>query len=67
MKTFHVNFFKNLASSDGHQYKCLQNSLAVRADDPADALLSAEKQFAQLKHAANWTLYADSVELVEET
>lgn len=29
MKTFHVSFFKNLASSDGHQFKCLQDALDV--------------------------------------
>lgn len=65
MKTFHVSFFKNLASSDGHQFKCLQDALDVTGDDADDALLSAKKQFAQLKHATNWTHYADSIELVE--
>jgi hypothetical protein len=45
MKTFHVHFFKNLASSDGHRCKRLQGSLDVAADDVGDALLLAKAQF----------------------
>lgn len=66
MKTFQANFFKNLLSSDGHQFKCLQNSLEVTGDDAGDALLSAKRQFEQLTHAMNWTHRADFVELEEK-
>jgi hypothetical protein len=65
MKTFHVDFFKNLLSSDGHQYKCLQKSLDVTGEDAGDALLSAKRQFEQLTRSTNWTHRADFAEIQE--
>ena len=66
MKTFHVDFFKNLLSSDGHQHKCLQKSLDVTGEDAGDALLSAKRQFEQLTRTLNWTQGADLAEIHEE-
>src|SRR6266511_4580652 len=37
MSTYHVSFFKNLLSSDGHQFKCLQQRI-----DISDAESSAQ-------------------------
>lgn len=66
MKTFHIDFFKNLLSSDGHQHKCLQKSLEVAGEDATDALIAAKRQFEQLSHAAHWTHRADFAEVKEE-
>ena len=66
MKMFHVDFFKNLLSSDGHQHKCLQKSLDVTGENAGDALLSAKRQFEQLTHTTNWTHRADFTEIQEE-
>jgi hypothetical protein len=30
MSTYHVSFFKNLLSSDGHPFKCLQRRVDQR-------------------------------------
>jgi hypothetical protein len=65
MKTFNAKFFKNLTSSDGHAYKCLQNSIEVTGEDAGDALLSAKREFEHLTHAADWRHRADVVELEE--
>ena len=36
MSTYHVSFFKNLLSSDGHPFKCLQRRIDV-SDAESDA------------------------------
>jgi hypothetical protein len=40
MSTYHVSFFKNLLSSDGHPFKCLQRRIDV--DDAESAAQAAE-------------------------
>jgi hypothetical protein len=44
MSTYHVSFFKNLLSSDGHPFKCLQRRIDVSdAESDAQAAESAAK------------------------
>jgi hypothetical protein len=61
--TYHVSFFKNLLSSDGHPFKCLQRQIDVTdAESAAQAAESASRAFEALYGCA-WKLHADSIEV----
>jgi hypothetical protein len=63
MSAYHVSFFKNLLSSDGHPFKCLQRRIDVTdAESPAQAAQSASKAFEAL-YGCPWKLHADSIEI----
>ena len=61
---YRVSFFKALLSSDGHQFRCLQQSIVIRrARSVERAVEAAKRRFERLCLVADWRLYADSVEL----
>jgi hypothetical protein len=63
MSTYHVSFFKNLLSSDGHPFKCLQRRIDVTdAESAVQAADSASRAF-QALYRSPWELYADSIEV----
>ncbi len=64
MCRYQVSFFKNLLSSDGHRFKSLQDTIAVRRAKNADrAVEAAKRRFERRCHVPDWLLYADTVEL----
>jgi hypothetical protein len=44
MRTFRVAFYKNLTSSEGHNFKCLQRHFDVDAESAVAALRMAERR-----------------------
>jgi hypothetical protein len=63
MFTYHVSFFKNLLSSDGHPFKCLQQRIDITdAESAAQAAESASRAFEAL-YGCPWKLHADSIEV----
>lgn len=64
MADYRVSFFKNLVSSDGHRFKCLQGEIEVRgSDSPAQAIEVASREF-ELRHGqCDWKCHADLVEV----
>lgn len=48
MSTYHVSFFKNLLSSDGHPFKCLQRRIDVT--DAESAVQAAESVSCDMRH-----------------
>jgi hypothetical protein len=60
MSTYHVSFFKNLLSSDGHPFKCLQRPIDAESDPQAAE--SASRTFEAL-YGCHWKLHADSIEI----
>ena len=61
---YRVIFFKNLLSSDGHAFKCLQQSIVIRRAKNSDrALEAAKRRYERLCHVADWRIYADGAEL----
>ena len=63
MSTYHVSFFKNLLSSDGHPFKCLQRRIDVTdAETAAQAAESASRSF-EAVCGCPWKLHADSMEI----
>jgi hypothetical protein len=65
-KAYRVSFFKNLVSSDGHRFKCLQEAITVKSQSSDDAVRAAEQQFERDWNIENWRLHADEVEAVED-
>jgi hypothetical protein len=64
MSRYRVSFFKNLLSSSGHQFKCLQQQIGTPQMDSADhARESATREFEHLRGTLDWRLFADSVEI----
>jgi hypothetical protein len=64
MCTYHVDFFKCLLSSDGHQFKCLQRRIDVsEAESAEQATESALRAFEAL-YGCPWKLHADSIEVI---
>jgi hypothetical protein len=63
MSMYHVSFFKNLLSSDGHPFKCLQRRIDVSdAESGAQAAEAASRTFEAL-YGCHWKLHADSIEI----
>jgi hypothetical protein len=64
MTTYRVSFFKNLQSSDGHAFKCVQQVIEIRrAKSPDRAVRAAERRYERRHHVPDWQLYADTLEL----
>jgi hypothetical protein len=65
MSAYHVSFFKNLVSSDGHPFKCLQQRIDVSdAESAGEAAESASRAFEAL-YGCPWKLHADSNRVCE--
>jgi hypothetical protein len=65
MSGYRVSFYKDLLSSDGHSFKCLQQHIDVpESVDITQAADFASRMFASLHGLRDWTLYADSLEVV---
>ena len=65
MPGYRVSFYKDVLSSDGHCFKCLQQQIEVpESDSTTDAAAFASRAFASLHGLRDWTLYADSLEVV---
>jgi hypothetical protein len=64
MTSYTVSFFKDLQSSDGHAFKCVQQVIEIhRAKSPDRAVRAAERRYERLHRVPNWKLYADTLEL----
>jgi len=62
--SYKVGFFKNLLSSDGHQFKCPQGTIEIRRAKSANrAVQAAERRFARSHRVPHWMLHADDIEL----
>jgi hypothetical protein len=64
MPHYRVSFFKDLLSSDGHPFKCIQQVIEIRRSRSADrAVEAAELRYERLHNIPDWRLYADCLEL----
>lgn len=63
---YKVSFLKDLVSSDGHPFRCVQETIFVAAKTPAEATKMAQEQFQHHRNIHDWRLYADSVDIVED-
>ena len=64
MSRYRVSFFKNLLSIDGHNHRCLQQSIVIRRAKSAERAIEAAKRLYERRcHAGDRWLHADGVEL----
>jgi len=64
MTSYRVSFFKDLLSSDGHPFRCLQQTIQVRrARDPSRAVEAAKRRYERICQVPDWRLHADNLEL----
>ena len=64
MADYRISFFKNLCSSNGHPFKCLQGEIEVRGSaGPAQAIETAAREFALQHGLRDWRFHADIVEV----
>jgi hypothetical protein len=64
MSCYRVTFFKNLLSSDGHPFRCIQRVIDIRQAKSADrAVEAAELRYGRIHCVQDRTLYADCLEL----
>src|SRR6266550_4653430 len=62
--SYWVSFFKALLSSDGYQFRCLQQSIVIRRARSVERVVEAAKRrFERRCRVTDWRLYADGVEL----
>jgi alpha-acetolactate decarboxylase len=61
---YRVHFFKELLSSDGHVFNCLQQQVDVADAKNAElAIELAIRRLESLRDVPDWTLVADSFEV----
>jgi len=65
MVHYDVRFFRDLLSSDGHTFKCVQRVIAIDADSPNEAINAAKQQLEHHRSIGDWRLYAEAVEMNE--
>ncbi len=64
MSHYRVSYFKNLLSSDGHQFKCLQQRFDIPDVMNADeATRAAARQFEHLHGIHSFKMFADAIEV----
>lgn len=64
MTSYRVSFYKHLLSSDGHPFRCLQQSIKVgRARSIERAVLAAKHRFERQKGLPVWDLHADDFDV----
>jgi hypothetical protein len=67
MADYRISFFKNLLSSDGHPFKCLQGEIEVRGSSgPNQAIEMASHEFGLRHGSRDWRFYADLVEVAAD-
>jgi hypothetical protein len=66
MADYRISFFKNLVSSNGGRFKCLQGEIEVRGSaGPAEAVETASREFGLRHGQRDWRFYADLVEIAD--
>jgi hypothetical protein len=64
MARYRVSFFKDLVSSDGHPFKCIQKVIEIRhARSPDRAVKCAELRYDRLHRVHDRMLHSDYLEL----
>lgn len=64
MLHYNVSFVKNLLTSNGQAFECVQGVIAVDADTADEAISAAKLEFAHHHAIGNWQLHADRVGIV---
>ncbi|HKU07877.1 MAG TPA: hypothetical protein VJR30_17540 [Bradyrhizobium sp.] len=63
MPRFEIRYIKKLCDDSGHEHETCQNVTMVDAPSAHEALRLAEVQVCGKRQLADWTIFADAVEL----
>lgn len=67
MLRYNVSFVKNLLTSNGRAFECVQGVVAVDANSPDEAICAAKLEFAHHHAVGDWHLHADRVGIIGPT
>ena len=63
MATFEIRYIKRLCDDSGHEHDACQSLAMVEAASAHEALRLAELQACGSRRLADWTIFADAIEL----
>jgi hypothetical protein len=64
MQKYRITFFKDLLSSDGHQFRCPQRTIEIRRSKTDDrAIAAAKRRYQRLTKMCDWKCRADWFEV----
>jgi len=63
MPTFEIRYIKKLCDDSGHEHDACQSVATVEAATAHEAMRLAEQQACGSRHLADWTIFADAIEL----
>jgi hypothetical protein len=63
MPTFEIKYIKKLCDDSGHEHEACQSVTRVEAPTAHEALRLAEAEVCGSRHLADWTIFADAIEL----
>lgn len=64
MSHYRVSYFKNLLSSDGHQFKCLQQQFDFpNVENAEEAAETAARQFINLRGVHRLKTFVDAIQV----
>lgn len=69
MNLYRISFYKTILSSNGQPFRCLQDSLELRAKTSAEAVQVAQLEYRRMRHIPRWNTHADDceIEIVRES
>jgi hypothetical protein len=63
-KSYLIAFFKYLRSSNGHEFKCVQEIVTIeRAKSIDRAVEAAKRRFERRRHVVDWQLHSDGFDV----
>jgi hypothetical protein len=59
-----ITFFKHVCSSNGHEFKCVQEIITIeRAKSTDRAVEAAKRRFERRRHVVDWRLHSDGFDV----
>ena len=59
-----ITFFKYVRSSNGHEFKCVQETITIaRAKSIDRAVEAAKRRFERRRHVVDWQLHSDGFDV----
>ena len=59
-----ITFFKYVRSSNGHEFKCVQETITIeRAKSIDRAVEAAKRRFERHRHVVDWQLHSDGFDV----
>ena len=64
IKSYLITFFKYIRSSNGHEFKCVQEIVTIeRAKSIDRAVEAAKRRFERRRHVVDWQLHSDGFDV----